>query len=86
MARSPIGYKIGFNGWWFKSIFGREACNKWCAQQLVAYPLLVIIYINNLDANLGGMIGKFADNTKVCTIVESEEGWLHLYINISVNV
>ena len=37
-------------------------------------PLLFVIYINDLDEDLGGMVSKFADDTKIGGIVDSEEG------------
>eukprot|EP00061_Rhincodon_typus_P004655 g23099.t1 len=36
-------------------------------------PLLLVIYINDLDENVQGMISKFADDTTIGGIVESEE-------------
>ena len=41
-------------------------------------PLLFVIYINDLDDNIGGMVSKFADDTKIGGIVDSEEGYLRL--------
>eukprot|EP00061_Rhincodon_typus_P011152 g35960.t1 len=45
-------------------------------QGLVLGPLLFVIYINHLDENVQGMINKFADDTKIGSIVDSEEGLL----------
>ena len=42
-------------------------------------PLLFIIYINDLDENIGGMVSKFADDTKIGGIVDSEEIYLQLH-------
>ena len=39
-------------------------------------PLLFVIYINDLDENIGGMVSKFADDTKIGGIVDSEESYL----------
>ena len=47
-------------------------------QGLVLGPLLFVIYINNLDENLVGMVSKFADDTKIGDIVDSEGGYLGL--------
>lgn len=41
-------------------------------QGLVLDPLLFVVYINNLDVNLQGMVSKFADYIKVAGIVDSE--------------
>jgi len=41
-------------------------------------PLLFDIYINDLDENVGGMVSKFSDDTKIGGIVDSEEGYLGL--------
>ena len=39
-------------------------------------PLLFVI--NDLVENLGGIVSKFADDTKIGGIVDSEEGYLGL--------
>eukprot|EP00061_Rhincodon_typus_P010455 g34762.t1 len=36
-------------------------------------PLLVVIYISDLDENIESMVSKFADDTKIGGIVDSEE-------------
>ena len=41
-------------------------------------PLLFVIYINDLDENIGGMVSKFADDTKIGGMVYSEEGYLQV--------
>ena len=41
-------------------------------------PLLFVIYINDLDENIGGMVSKFADDTKIGGIVDSEESYRQL--------
>eukprot|EP00061_Rhincodon_typus_P004217 g22023.t1 len=47
-------------------------------QGLVRGPLLSVIYINDLDENVQGMISKFADDIKIDGIVDSEEGYRKL--------
>lgn len=36
-------------------------------------PLLFVIYINDVDENVHGMISKCDDDTKISVIVESED-------------
>eukprot|EP00061_Rhincodon_typus_P010066 g34065.t1 len=39
-------------------------------------PLLFVIYINDLDLNIEDMVSKFADDTKIGGVVDSQEGYL----------
>ena len=39
---------------------------------------MTIIYINDLDENIGDMVSKFADDTKIGGVVDSEESYLRL--------
>ena len=41
-------------------------------------PLFFVIYVNDLDENIEGMVSKFADDTKISGVVDSEEGYLRL--------
>eukprot|EP00061_Rhincodon_typus_P013580 g40033.t1 len=36
-------------------------------------PLLFVIYLNNLEENIAGLITKFADDTKIDGVADSEE-------------
>eukprot|EP00061_Rhincodon_typus_P001378 g14633.t1 len=47
-------------------------------QGSVLDPLLFITYINDLDVNIGGMLSKFADDTKIGDAVVSEEGYFRI--------
>ena len=47
-------------------------------QGSVLSPLLFVIYINNLDENIGSMVSKFVDDTKIGGRVDSEESYLQL--------
>ena len=42
-------------------------------QGSVPGPLLFIVYINYLEENVAGLISKFADDTKIGGVVDSEE-------------
>ena len=47
-------------------------------QGSVLGPVLFLVYINDIDADLISTIGKFADDTKLCKSVSSAEGINHL--------
>lgn len=42
-------------------------------QALVLGPLLLVLFINYLDYNVNGIICKFADDTKIAGVMDSEE-------------
>ena len=58
--------------------FKLEACEQRLPQGLVLSPLLFVISINDLDDNIGGMVRKLAEYTKIGGIVDSEECYLRL--------
>eukprot|EP00061_Rhincodon_typus_P014449 g41472.t1 len=51
-------------------------------QELLLGPLLFVIFINNLDVNVQGMISMFVDDTKIGSIMDSEEGYQKLQQNL----
>eukprot|EP00061_Rhincodon_typus_P003539 g20325.t1 len=57
-------------------LFGLEVCDLWCSCGLVLDLLLFVIYIDDLDENIEGMVSRFVDDTKIGGIVDSEEGFL----------
>eukprot|EP00061_Rhincodon_typus_P003484 g20206.t1 len=63
-------------------LVGVEACDWWCASGSVLGPLLFAIYVNDFDENVQGMISKFADDTKIGSIVGNEEGYQKLQQNL----
>jgi len=42
-------------------------------QGLVLGPILFLIYINDVDESVACKVLKFADNTKICSVVNSQE-------------
>eukprot|EP00061_Rhincodon_typus_P009006 g32134.t1 len=45
-------------------------------------PLLFVVYINDLEENVAGLINKFADQTKIGGVVDSEEDCQRIQQNI----
>ena len=40
---------------------------------MVLGPILFLIYINDVDESVACKVLKFADNTKICSVVNSQE-------------
>eukprot|EP00061_Rhincodon_typus_P001733 g15612.t1 len=59
-------------------LFKLEACDQWCATKFSAGSMLFIIYVNELNTNPEGMVSKFADDTKIGGVVDSEKGYLRV--------
>ena len=55
-------------------IFCMEVGNQWSAPGICSGPLLFVIFIKDLDEEVEGWVGKFADDTKVGGVVDSVEG------------
>lgn len=51
---------------------------QWCTTGICAGGLLFVVYINDLDLNVAGMISKFAEDTIIGGIVANEESCLKL--------
>jgi len=51
-------------------------------QGLVLGCFLLVVYVNDLDVNIGGMISKFADDTKIGDVLKTEEQSLRLQDDI----
>ena len=49
-------------------------------QDSVLEPLLFLIFINDMDLNIRNVLLKFADDTKICSIITSTEDSLGLAI------
>ncbi|XP_067881346.1 nuclear pore complex protein Nup214-like [Heterodontus francisci] len=73
---------------WHNSKGGGHLAHRACAGSVVELPNLSCsfpidlkmflfnsaVYVNDLDSNVGGMVKKFADDTKIGCLVDSEEG------------
>lgn len=49
-----------------------ETCSKWYAQELMLGPLLIIIYIYDMEGNESNIFSKFVDDIKIGVVVESK--------------
>lgn len=52
-------------------------------QGSVLGPLLFILYVNDLEKNITGIVSKFADDTKLANRADSKEGCIELQNNIN---
>eukprot|EP00061_Rhincodon_typus_P014849 g42183.t1 len=68
------GSKVGDRG----LLFILEACDQWCATSIGAGSTAFHHYINDVDVNIGGMVSKFADDTKIRGVVDSKEIYLRV--------
>ena len=50
-----------------------ESCDKWRSSGISAGIFAIVIYVNDLEENVTGLISKFADDTKVGGIADSDE-------------
>ena len=55
-------------------------------QESVLGPLLILIYINDLDDNVTSNVLKFADDTKVCRKVNTDGDKQHLQNDLNRSV
>lgn len=55
--------------------FTLETCSQWRAAVFGnTFFIIHIFYINNLEANVDGVISKFEDDTKTAGVMDGDEG------------